>query len=126
VTHSKVYWPTCILMMLFASIAGATTIVMPTDEQLISKAPLIVEGTVLHSTAVDRGNAIWTETTVSIARVIKGDAADTITIREIGGMVGNRFTKVFGAPEYREGEHVLLFLNRRGDDAGGREAVGAA
>ena len=116
-THSKVYWPTCILMMLFASIAGATTIVMPTDEQLISKAPLIVEGTVLHSTAVDRGNAIWTETTVSIARVIKGDAADTITIREIGGMVGNRFTKVFGAPEYREGEHVLLFLNPtpRGD-----------
>ena len=132
-THSKVYWLTCILTLLFASIAGATTIVMPTDEQLISKAPLIVEGTVLHSTAVDRGSAIWTETTVSVARVIKGElpvASDQlpgqpatgnrqqeITIREIGGLLDDRITKVFGAPEYREGEHVLLFLNPtpRGD-----------
>src|SRR6185369_14555655 len=98
-------------MVLFASIAGATTIVMPTDEQLISKAPLIVEGTVVHSTAVDRGNAIWTETTLSVAQVIKGSASDTITIREIGGTLDGRFTKIFGAPEYRDGEHVLLFLN---------------
>src|SRR6185369_10485139 len=105
-------------MVLFASIAGATTIVMPTDEQLISKAPLIVEGTVVHSAAVDRGNAIWTETTLSVAKVIKGQlpvAGDQlpgsqITIREIGGTLGDRFTKIFGAPEYRDGEHVLLFL----------------
>jgi len=134
VTHSKVYWPTCIfVMVLFASIAGATTIVMPTDEQLISKAPLIVEGTVVHSTAVDRGNAIWTETTLSVAKVIKGQLPVTgdqlagqpatgngqpeITIREIGGTLDGRFTKIFGTPEYRDGEHVLLFLNPtpRGD-----------
>ena len=133
-THSTVYWRTCILLMvlMFAAIAGATTIVMPTDEQLISKAPLIVEGTVLQSAAVDRGNAIWTETTVSIARVIKGELPVTgdqlagqpatgnwqpITIREIGGVTDTRFTKIFGTPEYREGEHVLLFLTPtpRGD-----------
>ena len=118
-THSKVYWPTCIFLMalMFAATAGATTIVLPTDDQLISKAPLIIEGTVLRSTAVDRGNAIWTETSVSITRVIKGDAAATITIREIGGELDNRFTKIFGAPEYRDGEHVLLFLTPtpRGD-----------
>ena len=114
-THSTVYWRTCILLMvlMFAAIAGATTIVMPTDEQLISKAPLIVEGTVLQSAAVDRGNAIWTETTVSIARVIKGELPVTgdqlagqpatgnwqpITIREIGGVTDTRFTKIFGTP----------------------------
>src|SRR3954451_13797 len=121
------------MVLMFASIAGATTIVMPTDGQLISKAPLIVEGTVLHSAPVDRGNAIWTETTVSVARVIKGELPVTsdqlpgqpatgnrqqeLVIREIGGVLDNRITKVFGAPEYREGEHVLLFLNPtpRGD-----------
>ena len=36
-THSKVYWLTCIFLMLFASTAGATTIVLPSDEQLIAK-----------------------------------------------------------------------------------------
>ena len=38
-THSRVYWLTCICsMLLFASIAGATTIVLPTDDQLIKPA----------------------------------------------------------------------------------------
>ncbi|MEA2325999.1 MAG: hypothetical protein QOE68_958, partial [Thermoanaerobaculia bacterium] len=32
--HFRVYWPTCVLM-LFASVASATTIVLPTDDQLI-------------------------------------------------------------------------------------------
>jgi len=132
VTHPKAYWLTCILTVLWASIAGATTIVMPTDEQLIAKSPLIVEGTVVHSAAVDRGNAIWTETTVSVANVIKGQLPVTgeqlpgqpatgngqqLTIREIGGVLDNRITKIFGAPEYHDGEHVLLFLTPtpRGD-----------
>lgn len=118
-THSRVYWLTCIFsMLLFASLAGATTIVMPTDEQLIAKSPLIIEGTVVHSVPVDRGNnSIWTETTVSVAKVIKGAAGDTVTIREIGGELDGRITKIFGAPEYHDGEHVLLFLapTPRGD-----------
>jgi len=116
--HSKVYWLTCVLMMtMFAAIAGATTIVMPSDEQLIVKSPLIVEGSVIHSASVARENAIWTETTVAVAKVIKGSAGDTITIREIGGVLDGRITKVFGTPEYRDGEHVLLFLTPtpRGD-----------
>ena len=129
--HSKVYWSTCIfLTTLFASIAGATTIVLPTDEQLIAKSPLIIEGTVVRSAPVEREHGIWTETTVAVANVIKGELPVTgsqfpettgnrqlVTIREIGGIVDDRITKIFGAPEYRAGEHVLLFLNPtpRGD-----------
>jgi len=129
--HSKVYWSTCIfLTTLFASIAGATTIVLPTDEQLIDKSPLIIEGTVVRSAPVEREHGIWTETTVAVANVIKGELPVTgsqfpettgnrqlVTIREIGGIVDDRITKIFGAPEYRAGEHVLLFLNPtpRGD-----------
>src|SRR5947207_8116527 len=115
--HPKVYWLTCIFLVLLATVAGATTIILPTDAQLIAKSPLIVEGSVVHSAAVDRGNEIWTETTVSVANVIKGSASDTVTIREIGGVLDNRITKIFGAPQYSSGEHVLLFLTPtpRGD-----------
>jgi PKD repeat protein len=115
--HSKVYWVTCALMIVFAGIASATTIVVPTDDQLIRKSPVIVEGTVLSTTAVERGNAIWTETRLAVNRTIKGDVTGEITIREIGGQIGDRITRVFGAPEYTVGERVLAFLTAspRGD-----------
>jgi len=103
--------------MIVSASAYATTIVMPTDEQLVTKSPVIVEGTVVSSTPISRGNAIWTETRVDVAKTIKGNAAGTITIREMGGIIDNRITKIFGAPEFAVGEHVLLFLTPtpRGD-----------
>ncbi|HEX7192252.1 MAG TPA: PKD domain-containing protein [Thermoanaerobaculia bacterium] len=119
--HIPVYWQTCVLAVLVAAlflpVASATTIVMPTDEQLVVKSPDIVEGTVLSSVPVQIGNRIWTETQVVVSRTIKGDAAGTITIREIGGQIGDNVTKIFGAPEYTVGENVLLFLTPtpRGD-----------
>ena len=115
--HLKVsYWLTSVLMLV-ALAAGATTIVMPSDEQLIDKSPVIVEATVVSSTPVDRGNRIWTETVLSVTRTIKGNVPDQITVGEIGGVIGNRITKIFGAPEYTTGEHVLVFLTPtpRGD-----------
>ncbi len=119
--HIPVYWQTCVLAVavaaLFVPFASATTIVMPTDAQLVAKSPDIVEGTVLSSTPVQIGNRIWTETQVLVSRTIKGDAAGTITIREIGGQIGDHFTKIFGTPQYTVGEDVLLFVTPtpRGD-----------
>ncbi|HEV8660971.1 MAG TPA: PKD domain-containing protein [Thermoanaerobaculia bacterium] len=112
-----VYWLTCVLMLAIAAAASATTIVMPSDEQLIQKSPVIVRGMVVSSEPVERGGAIWTETVLQIDETLKGNVGATVTIREIGGMIGNRITKIFGAPEYATGEHVLAFLTPtpRGD-----------
>lgn len=110
-TLSPAYWLTCVLTMLTAFAAHATTIVLPSDEQLVDKAPVIVSGTVVSLSPVDRDGTIWTETTVSVTRTIKGKAADTITIHEPGGILGDRITKVFGTPEFTVGESVLLFLD---------------
>ncbi|MEA2489827.1 MAG: hypothetical protein QOH21_1619, partial [Acidobacteriota bacterium] len=105
----RVYGLTCVLL-LSAAVARATTIVMPTDEQLIAKSPIIVEGTVRSTMPVDHEGRILTETVVEVARTIKGNVPATITISELGGTLGGRITKLFGAPEFTEGEHVLLFL----------------
>ncbi|MEO8034139.1 MAG: PKD domain-containing protein [Acidobacteriota bacterium] len=110
---------TCVVVFLAAMSASATTIVMPSDEQLVAKTPLIVAGEVTSSTPVTRngGHEIWTETVIAVERTLKGSAAKTLTVRETGGIVGDRITKVFGGPEYRVGEHVLAFLTPtpRGD-----------
>jgi PKD repeat protein len=103
--------------MFLASAASATTIVLPSDDQLIRKSPVIVEGTVLSSTPVLRGEGIWTETKLAIDRTLKGDAAGELIIREVGGEIDGRITKVFGSPVYQPGERVMAFLTPtpRGD-----------
>ena len=110
------YGVTCVLVLVAAA-ARATTIVMPTDAQLVEKSPVIVRGTVVSSTAVANGDAIWTETILQVDAHIKGEAPDVLTIRELGGVLGDRITKIYGAPEYVAGERVLAFLARtpRGD-----------
>jgi PKD repeat protein len=102
---------------MLAAAASATTIVLPTDEQLIRKSPVIVEGTVISSVPVLRGQGIWTETKLAIDRTLKGDVAGELTIREVGGEIDGRITKIFGTPVYTPGERVLAFLapTPRGD-----------
>jgi len=112
----RAYGLTCVFFLVTIA-AQATTIVLPTDEQLVAKTPVIVDGTVLSSTAIDRDGAILTETKISVARRLKGETADVITVTELGGVVGDRITKIFGTPEFVTGERVLLFLEA---DARGR------
>lgn len=104
-----------LLLSLFGSPARATTIILPTDGQLVDKSPLIVEGHVTATVPVDRGGAIWTDTTVVVVRALKGSANPTIVVREIGGVLGDRASIVYGSPEYSAGETVLLFLSPAGD-----------
>ncbi|HYK01975.1 MAG TPA: PKD domain-containing protein [Thermoanaerobaculia bacterium] len=106
-----VYGLTCVLMMLAGATAHATTIVLPADEQLIAKSPVILEGTVVSTTPVDRNGAIWTETAIEVSRNIKGRTEQTITVHEIGGVLDGRATKIYGTAEFKSGERVLLFLD---------------
>jgi PKD repeat protein len=105
----SVYGLTCVLMIAAAA-ARATTIVMPADEQLVEKSPAIVAGSVISTSTVERDGAIWTEASISIIHAFKGGVAGTITVREIGGELDGRFTKIFGGAELKPGERVLLFL----------------
>src|SRR5581483_2360556 len=115
-TFLRAYWLTCICSMIAAA-ASATTIILPTDEQLILKSPVIVTATVLQSNPVQIGNRIWTESTLAVDHAYKGSASGQIIVRELGGQIGDNITKVFGTPEYTPGERVLAFLTPtpRGD-----------
>lgn len=115
--RSRVFVLVALLFSLVTAASRATTIVLPTDEQLIRKSPLIVSGRVISSLSVEREGGIWTETLVSVEEVLKGRAGSEVVIREVGGRIGERVSVVFGSPDYTPGEHVLVFLRptRRGD-----------
>jgi len=114
VNRIRVYGVTC-LLLLAAFTAHGTTIVLPSDEQLVAKSPVIVDGIVVSSTPADVDGAIYTETVVRVDRNLRGETAATITVREIGGEINGRITKIFGTPEFSAGERVLLFLEPRGE-----------
>ena len=82
----RVYWLTCVFTMIAAA-ASATMIVLPTDEQLILKSPVIVTATVSQSNPVQIGNKIWTESTLTVDHTYKGGVSGQII--EIRLEIGN-------------------------------------
>lgn len=104
-------------LLLAATSVSATTIVLPTDEQLIAKSDVVVTGSVLSSRVVVIDDRIWTESVIATERTLKGTAPSHVIVRELGGVLPERQTVIFGNAEYCAGEKVLAFLTAtpRGD-----------
>src|SRR5256885_4324279 len=108
------------LALVLAQAASATTVQKLTLQELTKKANSIVVGRVQD--AVSSWDAakkeIYTFYTVSVSQPVKGSkAGETITIRQLGGTVGNIASIVPGMPSFKKGEEVVLFLTQK--DAAG-------
>lgn len=104
-----------LLAVLFmAKTSAATTAVMLSDEQLISSSRVILLGDIQSVKAqwdLNHEN-INTYVKVKISQALKGQLQnDTIVFKQLGGTVGEDSTVIFGAPEYKSGQRVLLFLD---------------
>lgn len=109
----KRFFPLLSLLTLIASPALATTMVLGTDEDLYGQAELIVEGTVLAVEPSPSGLPA-TAYQVRVERALKGRAPERDLIVRVPGGVGadGRRLVLWGAPELRQHERVLLFLGR--------------
>ncbi len=97
-----------------ASNAMATTVVVPSDTQLFAASRGVVEGTVreIRSRRIDGGRQIVTYVTLDVDTVHAGALEPgAVVLRELGGLVGDDFAIIHGAPEYAVGERVLVFLD---------------
>ncbi len=89
----------------------AATFVVPDDETFIRKADVIVTGTVLDShVQYEEQGDIETVYRIAVDEVLKGQADSIIEIREWGGVVGDRFMVMSGAPQYEIGKRYLIFM----------------
>jgi len=103
---------------LFAVAPLAASIIVPIgDEALVDASPLVllarVEGKL--PALSDRPATDWL---ITVERVLKGELADgAVIVRTPGGTAANGdWMHVFGAPSFRRGERVLLFLRPAGAD----------
>jgi hypothetical protein len=115
-----------VIAMLVAvpAVLRATVLVPIEFRELVTVASTIVRGRVVDVRAqwVDGRRAIDTVLTVEADEYFKGGPGATIFVRVPGGEMGRYRTVFVGAPEFRRGDEVVLFL--RGDPARGAVIVG--
>ena len=108
---------TLTLASLILGCAGSAlpaTFTVPPDDELIIGARAIVRGKVLSlSCQLDSDqDRIFTYITLRVHEVLKGQIDDRkIVLKEEGGQVGTRGSIVFGTPQFKLGEEVLLYLD---------------
>lgn len=105
------------LWLVMGGAATGTTLARMSVAQMSQTAQAIVRARCLGgSTGWDAGE-IWTLTSFEVEEVWRGSPPARITVRLLGGRIGNLTSSVSGVPRFRPGEEVILFLEwtPRGD-----------
>lgn len=135
---SRLAWPTrlrtrfCLnvgLIALFlgcAAGASATTVIPMSVEELARSASDVVEARALSSRSAwnAQHTLIYTYTTFQVTRALKGAAAQTVTVKQLGGSAEGYTQKVAGVHHAQAGEEALLFLRASVADDGTYVIVG--
>jgi hypothetical protein len=101
-------------LTLLGSIS-ATTLASLSFDDLTDKSELVIAGTVTSSwVAWDAEHKyIWTHYQVSVDSTLKGRAAGSIEIAELGGIIQDTGMSVVGTVSYQIGEDAVIFLSRQ-------------
>ena len=102
-------------VLFSGSAVGATTLRYRSVEDLARSAEVVVQGRVVGARAHRVGRLIVTDTTLQVARCLRGACGATVVVRQPGGEVGGIGLHVEGAFRAAPGDEVLLFL-RHGRD----------
>jgi len=128
-----VAWLLVFLVTTAAVVADAATVKRRNAGDLISMGDVILRGTVARVTdGIDPNGVPYTEVTVNVTDVTRGDQSHTYTFRQFGLIkprdMGNGYTNLNvtpdGWPTYAQGEEVLLFLWKEAKWTGLRTTVG--
>ncbi len=105
------------LLLLIAPVALRATVILPIEfRELVTTSQVIVHGHVtdIRSAYVDGRTSIQTFVTIAADDYLKGDLGEYVTFFVPGGQIGQYRTVFVGAPEFHEGDEVVLFLRRNG------------
>lgn len=103
-------------LVFFLSSADAVTLVRLSFSQLSAEANVIVYGRVadVRGQWTDDRRGIESLVTIDAYEYLKGRFGETIVFRTPGGQVGQTVNVWPGAPAFRVGDVVVLFLASRG------------
>lgn len=101
-----------LLALALSGPAAATTYQMMSDQALAEQASAIVQARIVGVEPAPTAGRPSTDYLVEVDRVLKGDLpGSTVVVRVPGGVGPDGIgLKIWGAPEFAEGEKALLFL----------------
>ena len=108
--------PACLLLVLATASPASATVFLPADfATIVNEASVIVHGRVVEIRSALTGprRTIESVITVTAMESLKGQPGSTVTFRVPNGQVGRYRRVLVGAPEFVEGEEVVLFLQGR-------------
>lgn len=108
-------------MLIFSS-ADATVMVPLSLDQLAKESDSIVLGHCVGKRAYFSGGMIFTEYTVQVYEVLKGDAVKELKVRQPGGEYDGKGIYIPGVARFSAFEESLIFLGKV--QAGSRDVVG--
>lgn len=107
-----------VVLLLMTTNGFGTVAVAPSEDDMVIGARLIVRGVVLGTTTRQDDPRLipFTYTKVHVNQYLKGSlGVEDIVIKEPGGVYNGYGSVVFGIPEFRSGEEVILFLDTWAD-----------
>ena len=100
-------------LALIAVVAQATTLVRLRFQDLVHYSYSIARVRCTHAESLVENGEIWTDTSFRVISHNKGYLPEEIVVRQPGGKFQHLHSRVEGAPEFRPGEEVYLFLSAR-------------
>jgi hypothetical protein len=96
---------------------SATTVIPIADQDLQTRADVIVHGVVVSNWVEESSNGQpVTVTVIAPLETVKGQLGGDLVLRHLGGTLPDgRFLKISGRPEYGSGDEVVVFAVERPD-----------
>ena len=104
------------LLLGLSPVLTATVLIPAEFREIVSGSQIIVHGRVSEIRAewVDGRRRIESVVTLEASSFYRGAAGRTVTFRVPGGQIGRYKSIMVGAPEFRSGDEVVLFLKSQG------------
>ncbi len=109
----RIVGKTAVLASLLSALAAATTVVPLPVEKIAAVSTQVIEGTAGESWSQwnPQHTLIYTYTRFHVSRTLKGSAARTVVVRQLGGSAEGYTQHVAGVRYWRQGEQSVLFLH---------------
>jgi hypothetical protein len=105
------------MVLSIAGTSTATIIERMSLAKMAQAAPVIVRARCTRNWVARDAGEIWTLSSFTVEETWRGDEPNQITVRLLGGSLGDITSYVSGVPRFLPGEDVVLFLEptKRGD-----------
>lgn len=110
-----------VLFLAEVNLEATTLVYLPFEKQCSEAKVIVVARAVKQISAWDETRSrIYTDTDFSVEEAVKGGISGSLTVRYLGGTVGELAQSVAGSPSFTVGSKYVLFLE---PGSGGRYRV---